>query len=162
MMSVRKFVLPSIFLFTGLFVACGQEQTTTELPEQLAGLYLVRVDRDEIARNKLSQMHHGANFAQYESVIGTYRDQGVEAMVYLTMFDSEEKSAEMMSRMVENIKMQKSPEFSYVKKFERKGKIIHSAAGAGQSHYFFRNGKKNVWISAPTTVGESVLNDFLN
>jgi len=161
-MDVRKLILPFVFLFTVLLVACDQQRPPSPLPDQLAGLYLVRVEMGEIAQNKLSQMHQGADFAQYESVIGTYRDQDVEAFVYLTVFNSEEKSAEMMSGMVENIKVQKSPEFSYIKKIERKGEIIHSAVSAGQSHYFFQDGKRNVWISAPPTLGELVLNDFLN
>lgn len=161
-MGVRKLVVPLVFLLTGLFVACGQQQLTSPLPDELAGLYLIRVEKDEIAQNKIREIHQGADSAQYESVIGTYRDKDVEALVYLTVFGSEEKSAEMMSRMVENIKTQKSPEFSYIKQFEKAGRTIHTAGSADLTHYFFQDGKRNVWISAPATLCELVLNDFFD
>lgn len=161
-MGVRKLVVPLVFLLTGLFVTCGQQRPTSPLPDQLAGLYLVQAEKDEIAQNRLGTMHHGDDFARYESMIGTYREKDIEALEYLTVFDSEEKSADMMSRMVENIKAQKSPEFSYIKQFEKAGRTIHSAGSAGRAHYFFQDRKRNVWISAPTTLCELVLNDFLN
>ncbi|MFQ5706002.1 MAG: hypothetical protein ACE5HO_01050 [bacterium] len=160
-MHIRKYDLPLVSLLTLAFMACGEKPSTSQLPDQLADLHLVRVEKNEVARNKLSKMHHGVSFAEYESVIGTYRDQEDEATVYLTIFDSEEKSAQMMSRMVEKIKARKSPEFSYINQFQRKGKTIHSAASRGLAHYFFQDGKRNVWISASPTWCELLLNDFL-
>ncbi|MFQ5864940.1 MAG: hypothetical protein ACE5IW_06900 [bacterium] len=160
-MGVRKHYVPLIILITSLYFTCSQKSVEGLLPDKLADLHLVRVEKSEVAQNKLSKMHHGVDFANYDSVIGTYQDEGNEAVVYLTIFDSEEKSAEMMSRMVENIKAQKSPEFSYIKQFEKEGKTIHSAASAGLDHYFFQGGRRNIWISAPTTFCELVLGDFL-
>lgn len=160
-MHIRKSGILLVSSLTLVFMACSEKPSTTQLPDRLADLRLVRVEKNEVAKNKLSQMHHGVSFAEYESVIGTYRDQEDEATVYLTIFDSEEKSTWMMSRMVENIKAQKSPEFSYMNKFERKGKTIHSAGSPGLAHYFFQDGKRNIWISAPPTLCELLLDDFL-
>ncbi|NIR51733.1 hypothetical protein GWO43_24465 [candidate division KSB1 bacterium] len=160
MCCLRKY-LPLFIISTWAFMACSEKPSTTQLPDQLADLHLARMEKDEVAKSKLSRMHHGVDFAEYESVIGTYREGENAATVYLTIFDDDEKSAQMMSRMVKNLKAQKSSEFSYTKEFEREGKVIHSAAGAGESHYFFRDGRKNIWISAPPMLGEMVLNDFL-
>jgi len=55
-----------------LFAACGQQQTKSPLPNLLAGLYLVRVEKGEIAQNKLSKMHHNADFSEYKGMIGSY------------------------------------------------------------------------------------------
>ncbi len=160
-MHIRKDILLLISLLTFVFIACSERSAITQLPDQLAGLHLVRVGEEDVAKNKLSQMHHGVDFAEYESVVGTYRDNEDEATVYMTIFDSADKSAAMMSRMVENLKRQESQAFSYLEQFAREGKTIHAAGSAGQTHYFFHEGKKNMWISAPPTLVELVLNDFL-
>lgn len=160
-MHLRKYPLPLVSLLTLAFMACSEKPSSTQLPDHLAGLHLVSVEKNEVAKDKLSQMHHDVDFAEYESVIGTYRDNENEATVYLTIFDSEESSVQMMSRMVENIKAQKAPEFSYTNEFEREGKTIHSSTSPSLAHYFFRDGKKNIWISARPTLCETVLNDFL-
>lgn len=160
-MHIRKYILLMVSLLALVMMACREKPSSTQLPDEIAGLQLLRVEKDDVAKTKLSKMHHGVDFAVYESVIGTYRDNENEATVYVTIFDSAEKSAEMMSRMVKNLKGQKSQGFSYMEQVERDGRSIHAAGSAGQTHYFFQDGKKNIWISAPPTLCERVLIDFL-
>jgi hypothetical protein len=45
--------------------------------------------------------------------------------------------------------------------FEKEGKTVHVAASVGVAHYFFQDGNRNIWISAPTKLCELVLNDLL-
>ncbi len=92
-MYIRKQFVLAVISVTLLFFACNQKPSEGLLPNELAGLKLVKVEKNEIAQNKLSKMHHGVDFANYESVIGTYLDKENFAMVYLTIFESEEKSA---------------------------------------------------------------------
>lgn len=89
-MHIPKYVpLFSSFL-TLVFISCGENTATTQLPDKLVDLHLVRLESNEVAQDKLTKMHHGVDFAEYESVIGTYRDGENEATVYLTIFDGRE------------------------------------------------------------------------
>lgn len=150
-------IVVNLFLF-----ACDQKATEEMLPNELAGIYLVKLEKNEVAKNKLAGMHHSVDFADYESVIGTYWDGKNQTKVYLTIFDDMEKSIEMINAMARNIKAGKSSEFHYIEQFERDGSTIHLARSESFNHYFFQDDKHNIWITAPTERGEEVLNDFLN
>jgi hypothetical protein len=142
-------------------LSCSQESEEAPLPNELAGIKLIRHDRNELANSKLAKMHHNVDFGRYRSVIGTYRNADTEITVYVTMFDDTHQAAEMMTAMAENLKAGKSPQFSYVHQLEKSGFTVHLAQSGDSFHYFFRLGKQDIWLTAPADRGPEVLDEFL-
>ena len=130
------------------------------LPRSVAGLELTEELAGPEAAGNIAQLHR-QHFPLSGAAVGTYRDGGQSA----TLWVSESPVALLASRMelaMEQAIATKESPFMPEESRRVDGRVIHVLTGMGQGHYYFRSGNLVVWLAADQALAEAALTEILN
>ncbi|RMF96147.1 MAG: hypothetical protein D6734_04320, partial [Candidatus Schekmanbacteria bacterium] len=129
-------------------------------PERIAGLEL----KDSIlGRPALRELYrlHGKSVELKNGYVAQYSNGRDDATIYYSETQNEEKAKELIERMVKKIS-EGNRFFTGLREVKKDNQSLYWVVGMGQEHYFFRNGKRIIWIAADRDVIENVLSEYLS
>jgi len=160
-MSLGKrlaFVVPLVFavaisvsVATGLWSATSQEETTPA-PRQLAGYQLDQVMSGEEAIAEISALH-GKDIPVAEAWVAHYQGNST---VWAARATDTEQAVELLDRMVRGIQRGTSP-FSGLTQTRFKGISVYTVTDGRQTHFFYQQGERVVWLATPRGAEEPFL-----
>ena len=160
-MSLGKllaFVVPLVFAVAiGLSVASGlwsatSQQETTPAPRQLAGYDLDQVMSGEEAIAEIDALH-GEGIPVAEAWVAHYQGNGT---VWAARATDTEQAVQLLDRMVRGIQEGTSP-FSGLTRRQFKGISVYTVTDGRQTHFFYQQGDRVVWLATPRGAEEPFL-----
>ena len=149
----------SILILSILFITnCSKE--INYFPENIHNLQLVKLVEGEEAKNFVDKLHF-QDVATNKNQIGFYKNDGDDALIYISFYDSEDEALEDEKKMTEKI----SPENSIFiagKYIDFNGRKIYRTFGMGQAHYVFSHENALIWVSVNTHYADEFLTDYFN
>ena len=119
-----------------------------EIPENLGGLSLLRLETGPAAMESVGGMHTGS-FALQDAWIATYQGG---AAVWVGDAQSEAEAEQLVQAMASAIGRGGSP-FSSPSQRTVNKKPMFTTSDGQQQHFFYRTGKRVVWIVVPARDG---------
>lgn len=148
-----------LFLLTGCPGQPSDAGRGPILPETLGGLALVERATGDQARDLITQLHPGP-LAPAESEVGFYASGDDRAILYVSRFaraDTAMAQLETMSAMIGRGR----GGFGHHAEAEIAGTVVHMVMGQGRAHFFFRQDREVVWVSADPETGRGALSQLL-
>jgi len=164
-MSLGKllaFVVPLVFAVAiGMSVASGlwsavSQQETSPAPAQLAGYDLDQVMSGQEAISEIDVLH-GEDIPVAEAWVAHYQGNGT---VWAARATDTEQAAELLDRMVRGIQKGTSP-FSGLAQTRFKGTSVYTVTDGRQSHFFYQQGDRIVWLATPEGAEDAFLSAAL-
>lgn len=132
------------------------EKADGAIPRSIAGYQLQRTITGQGAIDQLTGMH-GKDVELSSGWIGYYQAGGI---VWYAEIESEAKATELIARMSSKI-AQGNPTFTNQRQLQLDGITVFSVIGTGQQHFYYRAGKKAIWLAAPRGGEEPFLRDTM-
>ncbi len=129
------------------------------LPPRLHGLELVERQRGRDAAAAIGDLHV-SGVAPAESHIGYYGGEGPRAVLYRSLFSSEEETRSQLEAMARRIGSG-SGGFGHHIEADVLGTRVHQVFGYGQVHYFYARGTTITWMAASPEVARPILAEVL-
>lgn len=130
-----------------------------DLPKSLANLPSVFTVTGEQAKARVRRLH-GKEIPMAEAAMAHFAREDEAAFLWVSEAPSLEIAADQMKRMVKKI-ARGHPTFRQYSSRVIGGRKVHLVYGQGQAHFFFRTGKRNVWVSVPVHRREGALKEML-
>lgn len=145
------FVVPmlSVALLALSSLSC---QTSDLLPSELGGLRRMAHEDGGRASEIINAMH-GKGVTPKENLIGVYRGTGATAVLYISVFQTEQQSRTEFLAMAAAIGAG-NPVFTRCRSVEIEGRQMSCCSGMDQAHYFFSAGGRLFWLAVDSTVAE--------
>jgi hypothetical protein len=149
-------LLPLLLLLMGL----GARPPEPDFPPRIGQLTLTKVVNQQAAQDSLDSIHDEA-VPVAQAAIAHYEGQGGGAVVWWSRASSEAHARDQLERMV--AKIRRGPNYPYggYRQLQRRGLIVHSFLGHGQTHYTYRKGDQLYWITAPARLIEPVFDALM-
>jgi len=142
-----------------LFRQAVEDPAPAPLPEQVAGLPLVRRTVGWQAADEISRLHR-KKFPLSSAVVGVYGiNQGVT--LWVSGVPLELFASQMLSSMKNAIAEGNSP-FTPVGEERIGERHIYALDGMGQKHFYFRSGNLLIWLAADPALAEEALKEVLD
>jgi hypothetical protein len=125
------------------------------LPPSIAGLPLAEELSGAGAAQNIAELHR-QQFPLSGAAVGTYRDAGASATLWVSASPLPLLAAQMVGAMEKAIGRGASP-FVPVEVRQDGGRPVHALTGMGQHHFYFRSGNLVVWLAADERVAEAAL-----
>lgn len=120
------------------------------MPAELAGLPLNhRFDGAEALR-EIARLH-GKGIRMKAATVAHYEARGIVAMLYVSESYLGFSADRQLQAMTAGMEKGNSP-FSRPRAFQQGGRKIYSTFGQGQAHFYYRNGRKVIWLAADDPV----------
>ncbi len=141
----------SLSVASGLWPDTSQQETTPA-PRQLAGYHLDQVmsGRDAIA--EIGELH-GEDIPVAEAWVAHYQGNGT---VWAGRATDTEQAAQLLDRMVRGIQQGNSP-FTGLTRRQFKGISVYAVTDGRQTHSFYQQGERVVWLATPEGAEDALL-----
>lgn len=144
--------------------ACQGSETARDVPSlvpnSLHGLALVERRSGSDAASLIQRLHD-RSVAPVKSEIGSYDSGEMQAVVYVSRFESAEDAGTALIDMAEGIGTGSSG-FGHHESVTIAGVEVHRVVGHGQLHYFFARATDVTWLSVPPSLARPALAQLLN
>jgi hypothetical protein len=160
--SILKLSLAITTLTALIACSAGSDPASssgTLLPDQLHGLPQIASDSGEAAVGMIARLHK-ASVAPINSHIGVYGIEGMQAVLYVSRFETDAKADSQMALMAERIGAG-TEAFGHFKTFELDGRPVSQVFGNGQVHYFFVEGHDLKWLAAPPALARPMVAEIM-
>lgn len=138
----------------------GCSTPSSGIPGQLGDLHLQEWIEGKEARELINQLHH-RSVAPGEDFVGEYIGKDGSATLYLSVYDEPSMAVEAMERMTKGIAAGGTP-FSHPKDYPASpARRIKTCFGMDQTHFFFADDRKVIWLSVDEPIAEATLNHLL-
>jgi len=131
--------------------ACAQQESASRqasaspLPNLLHGMELVQASAGRDAAAMIERLHR-KDVAPDQTYIGHYGTGPSHAMLYVSLFESEDEAESVLEDMSTDIG-EGSSGFGHHGTFAVDGTEIHLVLGQGQVHFFFVKGVNLTWLA---------------
>lgn len=164
-----KQILPLIYIVAGsllllsgvgyaLFSQAVRDPSPAPLPEQLAGLPMVRRTTGWQAANEISRLHR-KEFLLTSAAVGVYGSEE-QATLWVSGAPLELLSARLLSSMKEAIARGNSP-FTPIGERLYGERVVYALEGMGKKHFYFQSGNLLIWLAADPSLAEEALKEGL-
>jgi len=156
--KLLAFVVPLVFAAViGMSVASGlwsatSQQETTPAPSQLAGYQLDQVMTGQEAIAEIGELH-GEDIPVAEAWVAHYQANGT---VWAARAADTGQAIQLLDRMVRGIQRGTSP-FSGLTQTRFKGISVYTVTDGRQTHFFYQQGERVVWLATPQGAEEPFL-----
>lgn len=145
----------SMSVASGLWSAASQQETTPA-PGQLAGYYLDQVMSGQEAIAEIDALH-GEDIPVVEAWVAHYQGNGT---VWAARATDTEQAIQLLDRMVRGIQQGTSP-FSGLAQKRFKGLSVYTVTDGRQTHFFYQQGDRVVWLATPRGAEDAFLSAAL-
>ncbi len=145
-----------IITLSTTFYACSKKKEF--LPEKVGDMMLVKTIEGEEAKKNINELHFQP-VTENENLIGYYENLSGQAIVYVTIYQSNEDAVRDFDKMTKKISPENSV-FVYPQFFDFENNKIYKCFGMGMSHYVFALNKKLYWISVDTHLAKNFFEEF--
>lgn len=129
------------------------------LPPLLHGLELVERQSGPEAAAAIGDLHE-SGVAPAESHVGYYGQEGPRAILYRSLFASQEEAHSQVQAMARRIGSGRGG-FGHHIEADVLGTRVHQVFGYGQVHYFYARGETITWMAASPEVARAILAEVL-
>ncbi len=157
-----KNVLLVYFILAGFgLFACSEEtiNPTPELPQSNLGYQLERTLLGEQAKEFVNRLHF-QSVTENENLIGFYKGEDDQAVIYVTRYPKQEKAQEDFRKMTSKI-IKGGFAFTNGEHLEYLSKPVFRCFGMGQTHFVFTLDTQLFWISINTMKANQFLEEYL-
>ena len=147
-----------LLLIILLISSCSDEPYS--LPDKIFELELSNKLQGSEAADYVNNLHF-VEVTDKMNVIGFYKGDKGNAVIYLTIYSSNEEAISDEKKMTDKISPENSV-FILGRYIDFENKRIYRTFGMGQTHYVFTHNNILYWISAETLWAKDFLNEFLN
>ena len=127
------------------------------LPEALAGLPRTQALAGRLAVQEINHLH-GLNFAITSGGVGVYGQQQI--IVWVSGSPLDFIAMRMQDEMNLRIAEGRSP-FTVLETQQVDGRTVQLLEGLGQQHFYFRSGRRLVWLAADAGLAQQALVEAL-
>lgn len=133
----------------------GTPSPVEGIPAELAGLPLShRLDGADALR-EVARLH-GKRIRMKAATVAHYEAGGIVAMLYVSESYLGFFADRQLQAMTAGMEKGNSP-FSRPRTYQQGGTKIYSTFGQGQAHFYYRKGRKVIWLAADAPVAFPVL-----
>ncbi len=147
-------LLLSISTITWLLNPAQSQNSAAPLPEQIAGLPLVRSLSGKAAIEEIHRMH-GKDFALVSGAVGIYGAQS-QVTLWVSGTAKDAHARQMVADMRARIAEGNSP-FTEIGERRQGERSIYELAGLGQRHFYFQSRHLVIWLGCDAELVETVL-----
>jgi len=163
----RLIVAVQIVLAVGLLAAIlfsmqGNTGQKRDMPEQLAGMKLVKHLEGKEAVSQMNQLH-GTDIGVTGGFLAEYAGASQRLSVWVGKTNGEAAAAELLRIMTDKIAAG-NPTFTGLQKSTLEGKTVFSVQSREGRHYYYQSGDAVVWLAVqapePLSVAREALRTF--
>lgn len=137
-------------------IGCTEKKVI--LPDKVDDLILVKTLSGNIAKNYINKLHFQP-VTENENLIGYYENLSGNAIVYVTIYNSEREARHDFDKMTRKISPENSV-FIYPEFFNYENNKIYKCFGMGMTHFVFTFNQKLFWISVDTHLAKFFFEKF--
>jgi len=142
-----------------LFVSASCSKRLDYLPGTVDNFKLTKKLTGKQALDFVNRLHF-ENVTDEENMIGFYSYENNNAMIYVTVYDTDNEAEINYQRMTEKISPHNSV-FTKGKYLTLDGNIVYRCFGMGQTHFVFFKNNVLVWLSADSNLANKLVEDYL-
>ena len=128
-----------------------------DVPNTMAGYSLSSTQSGETAKADINKLH-GVDLPMVSAIVALYGNN--EGRLWVSVTESQDKSAEMIQSMTEKIALGESP-FSPMGVFQFQNRDVYMLNNNGLVDFYIQSGTKVVWAEVPTEHAETAMKELL-
>jgi hypothetical protein len=143
-----------------LFYFLKPHGTVISLPKNILQLHLNEEVTGEQAQKMVDKMH-GKSVTPDETAVGMYQSPNGSAILYISHYNSENRTLEQFDKMAVLIRESPGGVFSHFREMSVEGKKVYLCLGLGQAHYIFLNGKDLLWLAVDLQIAQAAMHELV-
>jgi len=155
-------LLTAVIGLTISIVKSNNVQTAAfPLPQKLADMKLTQSIQGADAISQISKLHR-LNMELVDGIVAQYKNSRAKATLWIGMADTPKQAERLINRMTESIQQGNNKTFGHFQQLNVKDITVYSVLGMGQIHYYYRRGKRTVWIALNPDIDQRALNEIID
>ncbi|UCG14280.1 MAG: hypothetical protein JSU72_07415 [Deltaproteobacteria bacterium] len=155
MILVRSLLFSLCLILLNASLAIGNS-----LPQSIGSLRLEQILVGEEARQEINALH-GKELGYRNGYVGTYGGGTRKAKVWVSEYGAEVEAVEANKKMAEKIQAMEGRAFWHFQEISINSVPVYFVVGQGQAHYFFRKGKRVIWLAVDPPEARKSIRDLL-